>query len=132
MRSIPVDVNAFTGFMCVNPPEPKVANLDTGEVRKDRDGNTLYVVGVVAMRGRDSSVIQVTVPGEPKGLGMGTALRLHALEAVPWDREGRSGVAYRAAAVTPLETSADPGAARRGVSALTPPAGGPARGGDAN
>jgi hypothetical protein len=104
MRSIPVDVNAFTGFMCVNPPEPKVANLDTGEVRKDRaSGQTMFVIGIVAMRGRDSSVIQVQVPGEPKGLSVGTALRLTGLEGAPWERDGRSGVSFRAVAVTPLE-----------------------------
>jgi hypothetical protein len=133
MRSIPVDVSAFTGFMCVNPPEPKVANLDTGEVRKDRvSGQTMFVVGVVAMRGRDSSVIQVNVPGEPGGLGVGTALRLVGLEAAPWDRDGRSGVSFRAVAVTPLEmTGTDSGPGRRGGPApLAPPASG--RGGDAS
>jgi len=131
MRSIPVDVNAFTGFMCVNPPEPKVANLDTGEVRKDRaSGQTVFVVGVVAMRGRDSSVIQVQVPGEPKGLGIGTALRLVGLEGAPWDRDGRSGVSFRATAVLPVEIGG-PEQGRRPVGA--PPApGGPGRGGDAS
>lgn len=44
MRNIPVDVSALT-FVCVSPPRPKVINQDTGEVRVDRDGNTVFTVG---------------------------------------------------------------------------------------
>jgi hypothetical protein len=88
--------------------------LDTGEVRKDRaSGQTMFVIGVVAMRGRDSSVIQVQVPGEPKGLGVGTALRLVGLEGAPWERDGRSGVSLRAVAVTPLEMGGAVNAGRK-------------------
>jgi hypothetical protein len=91
--------------------------------------SSVFVVGVVAIRGKDSSVIQVSVPGEPKGLGVGTALRLVGLEAVPWDVEGRSGVSFRATAVVPMDApGADPG--RRPV--MVPPAGATARGGEAN
>src|SRR5689334_23259813 len=97
MRAIPVDVAAFTGFACVMLPEPKLVDMDTGEVRKDRrTGQTVFTVGVCAMRGRDSSVIQVSVVGEPAGLMLGASLELAELEATPWDRDGRSGVAWRA------------------------------------
>jgi hypothetical protein len=132
VRAIPVDVNVFGGFMCVHPPEVK-ANPRTGEVRKDAaSGESVFVVGVVAIRGKDSSVIQVSVPGEPKGLGVGTALRLVGLEAVPWDVEGRSGVSFRATAVVPADSAGpgDAGVGRRPV--VVPPAGATARGGEAN
>ena len=83
-------------------PEPKLVDMDTGEVRKDRrTGVTVYTVGVCAMRGRDSSVIQVSVVGEPHGLMLGAPVELVELEAAPWDRDGRSGVAWRAGAVNP-------------------------------
>jgi hypothetical protein len=125
VRSIPVDVSSFGGFMCVHPPEPK-ANPQTGEVRKDTaTGLTVYVVGVVALKGKDSSVIQISVPGEPVGLVVGSPVRLVDLEAVPWDVDGRSGVSFRASAVGILEPGQAAGAARRPVSA-------PARGGDAS
>jgi hypothetical protein len=122
-----VDVSVFGGFMCVNPPEVK-ANPRTGEVRTDTaTGLPVFVVGVVAIRGRDSSVIQISVPGEPVGLGVGTALRLVELEAVPWDVEGRSGVSFRAAGVLPFEPVAPEVAesSRRSAS-------GAARGGEAS
>ena len=104
MRTIPVDVAAFEAWLCVMLPEPRVANPETGELRKDREtGQTMYQVGVCAIQGRNSSVIQVTVVGEPQGLSLGAAVRVVDLEATPWDRDGRSGVAWRAAALAPLQ-----------------------------
>lgn len=99
MRSIPVDVSMFGGFMCVNAPEIK-ANPTTGEVRKDvATGLPMYVVGVVALKGKDSSVIQISVPGEPEGMTVGSAVRVVGLEAVPWSVGDRSGVSFRASAL---------------------------------
>ena len=104
MRTIPVDVSAFEAWLCVMLPEPRVANLETGELRKDREtGKTMYQVGVCAIQGRNSSVIQVTVVGEPQGLTLGAPVRVVDLEATPWDRDGRSGVAWRASALAPLQ-----------------------------
>jgi hypothetical protein len=120
--------------MCVSPPEVK-ANPRTGEVRTDTaTGLPVYVVGVVAIKGRDSSVIQVAVPGEPGGLVVGSALVLTGLEAVPWDVEGRSGVSFRASAVTGAEVG---GATAASAGRRPATAGGagsgaaPSRGGDA-
>jgi hypothetical protein len=134
MRSIPVNVEAFAGFTCVMAPEAKVANLDTGEVRKDRaTGKTVYEVALVAMRGRDSSVIRVAIVGEPVGITLGASVRVTDLEAVPWDRDGRSGVSWRAGAIVPLESVPGASSGRRPATGNpfgTPPAGGKA--GDAN
>ncbi|WP_443669982.1 SCO3933 family regulatory protein [Kineosporia corallincola] len=104
MRTIPVDVSAFEAWLCVMLPEPRVANPDTGELRKDREsGQTMYQVGVCAIQGRNSSVIQVTVVGEPQGLTLGAPVKVVDLQATPWDRDGRSGVAWRASALAPLQ-----------------------------
>ncbi len=83
-------------------PEAKVIDTSTGEVRKDRQtGETVYSVGVVTIRGRDSSVIQVAlvVRGEPLRMvvprrvglrvwrcGLAVTVRLHPSQ-VPADRE---------------------------------------------
>jgi hypothetical protein len=118
MRSIPVNTEAFAGFVCVALPEPRVANQETGEVRKDRaSGQVLYSVGVCAIRGRDSSVIQVSVAGEPRGLTVGAPVRLVDLEASSWDIDGRSGVAWRAGSVLPASGANPPeGSGRRPTS----------------
>jgi hypothetical protein len=125
MRTIPVNTSAFEAWLCVMLPEPRVANLETGELRKDREtGKTMYQVGVCAIQGRNSSVIQVTVVGEPQGLTLGAPVRVVDLEATPWDRDGRSGVAWRASALGPVQApaggrptgapAAGPGAGARG------------------
>ena len=94
--------SAFAGFMCVMAPEAKVVDTATGEVRKDRrTGATVFTVGVVAIRGRDSSVIQVAEVGEPSGVAVGTPVRVSELEASPWEHDGRSGIAWRAASIVP-------------------------------
>jgi hypothetical protein len=117
MRSIPVKESAFVGLVCVMAPEAKLVDLDTGEVKKDRrSGQTVWTVGVCAMRGRDSSVIQVAVVGEPAGLGVGMPVRVVELEAAPWERDGRSGIAWRAQAILPA------------AAAIPSPAGGPDQG----
>ena len=88
----------------------------------------MFVVGVVAIRGKDSSVIQVMVAGEPVGLSVGSALVLSELEAVPWEIEGRSGVSFRAAAISGRDPESGTGAGRRpGAGAGAGPE---ARGGD--
>ncbi len=113
-----MDVSAFEAWLCVMLPEPRVANPDTGELRKDREsGQTMYSVGVCAIQGRNSSVIQVTVVGEPQGLSLGAPVRVVDLEATPWDRDGRSGVAWRASGLSPIQ----------GAPSNRPPAGAPGR-----
>ncbi|NLT56599.1 MAG: hypothetical protein GXX79_18955 [Actinomycetales bacterium] len=109
MRSIPVKESAFAGLMCVMAPEPKLVDVKTGEVKRDQaTGQTVWTVGVCALRGRDSSVIQISVVGEPRGLSVGMPLRVVDLEATPWEREGRSGIAWRAGQVLSA-TEAPPG-----------------------
>lgn len=134
MRAIPIDLSAFGGFMCVNPPEPK-GNARTGEMKTDlATGLPVYQVGVVAIRGRDSSVIQVAVPGEPNGLMVGTALQLVGLEAVPWEVDGRSGITFRASAIMAVTPDAGPSASagrRPGAASGASPAPVSARSGDA-
>jgi hypothetical protein len=44
-------------------------------------------------------VIAVTVAGEPK-VSAGRAVTITGLVALPWSQDGRSGVAYRADAIT--------------------------------
>ena len=104
-------VESFEGLLCVMVPVPKVVDAATGEVRTDRrTGLTVYTVGVCAMRGKDSAVIQVSVPGEPVGLRLGAPVEVTDLEASPWSHEGRSGLTWRATSVT----AAGAGARRTG------------------
>ncbi len=109
VQNIPVDTNRLGTLMCVVPPEPRV-NQETGEVRKDRDGNLIYVVGVsVRQQGnRKASVIEVAVPGEPAGVMEGMRVHVADLVAVAWEMEGRRGTSFRASAVVPAAPASAP------------------------
>src|SRR5258708_7343543 len=120
MKSIPVDISRLTGAICVSAPEVK-ADLETGQIRTDRaSGLPVYLVGIsVKLAGtRKAYVLDVAVPGEPVGITEGAPVRLFDLEAVPWAMDGRSGISYKATAITAATPTgaagrADP-TARRG------------------
>jgi hypothetical protein len=110
--TIPVDI-AGTVFMAAGTPVPKLADRETGELKTDREGRTLYEVSVLK---RDPSatraeLIAVTVAGEPAGVDMGVPLHITGLVAYVWgmnDRDGnlRYGVSFRAESVTAGTTKA--------------------------
>jgi hypothetical protein len=106
VRSIPVDVSKFT-FVCVSASRPRVANQETGEVKVDRDGNTVYQVGLSAAdeSGR-VELVNVSVSGNP-GTAVGQVVVPVGLVAFPWEQvrngERRSGIAFRAAQIVPAD-----------------------------
>ncbi len=107
MRSIPVDTTRLGVLRCAVAPEPKLSGLETKEVKKDRDGNTIYTVAVmVRQEARRVSVIEIAVAGEPKGVDEGVEVRVTGLEAFSWAMGDRHGISFRAAAITPVTTSA--------------------------
>ncbi|MBR7837188.1 hypothetical protein KDL01_28180 [Actinospica durhamensis] len=73
-------------------------------------GQPEYLVGILAKLPGDrrAFVIDVRVPGEPSGLVEGAPVLLHGLTGSPWDLEGRSGVSYRADAITPATPTTPP------------------------
>jgi hypothetical protein len=102
MQSIPVDTTRLGVLRCAVAPEAKISNFETQEVKKDKEGNTVYTVGVmVRQEGRRVSVIEVAVTGEPRGVTEGTEVRITGLEAFAWSMGDRHGISYRAAAITP-------------------------------
>ncbi|AGP55961.1 regulatory protein [Streptomyces rapamycinicus] len=107
MQSIPVDTTRLGVLRCAVGPEPKIADFESKEVKKDRDGNTIYTVAVtVRQDGRRVSVIEIAVPGEPKGVVEGSEVRVTGLEAFAWAMGDRHGISFRAAAITPVPASA--------------------------
>jgi hypothetical protein len=115
LRTIPIDTGKLSLWLCASAPEVR-SDPTTGEVRTDREsGKPLYLVGVlVKVAGeRRAYVLDVQVPGEPSGLAEGETVAVADLEAAPWERDGRSGVTYRASAIVPAPV---PDAAKPAVS----------------
>ena len=122
LQRIPVDLSGCL-VICSELPAPRVRDRETGEVRKDRDGRTLFSVGVCVIQERDSDVVSVTVAGEPAGLVRGAPVLVRNLVASPWeqrdDRTGqlRHGVAFRAESIVPADGSGGTGSSGSGGSA---------------
>ncbi|MFI9238507.1 hypothetical protein [Streptomyces sp. NPDC053079] len=107
MQSIPVDTTRLGVLRCAVAPEPKLASFETKEVKKDRDGNTIYTVAVmVRQEARRVSVIEIAVAGEPVGVLEGVEVKVTGLEAFSWAMGDRHGISFRAAAITPVPAPA--------------------------
>jgi hypothetical protein len=108
MRTIPVDLGKLSGFTLALLPAP-YTDRESGDVRKDRDsGLPLYLIGVNISNpdAREAYSLMIQVAGEPAALELNQVVKVYDLTASPWDRDGRSGVTYRASAITPASASA--------------------------
>ncbi|CAL9409953.1 hypothetical protein SUDANB106_01647 [Streptomyces sp. enrichment culture] len=112
MRQIPVDTSAAT-VMVAQPPQPKIANRQTGEIALDREtGAKMMTVDVLFVMDGQAEVLNVVVPepGISGELMMGAPVALTGLIARPWENEfngqKRHGISFRAAAVTSLAQTA--------------------------
>ncbi|MFI0486794.1 hypothetical protein [Actinomadura sp. 9N215] len=108
MRNIPVDVSALT-FVCVSAPRPKLLDQDTGEVKVDRNGQTVFTVGLSAADATGRvDLLNVSVPGE-QPVTIGEIVTPVGLVAFPWEAvlggEKRFGVAFRAERVAPVSST---------------------------
>ncbi|MCP9951691.1 SCO3933 family regulatory protein [Actinomadura madurae] len=111
MRNIPVDLTALT-FVCVSPPRPKLVNQDTGEVKTDRNGQTVFTVGLSAADAMGRvDLLNVAVVGD-QSVTIGEVVTPVGLTAFPWEAvlggEKRWGVAYRADRIAPVSSAAPP------------------------
>ena len=91
-----------TSFQVTRVSEPKV-DITTGRIKTDRaTGQELYTIQLMALDEKGGEVITVTVAGVVREIPAMTPVSVVELEAIPWNNNGRSGVAFRAASVTPV------------------------------
>ena len=102
---IPVDTGRLT-FVCVTDPRPRLVSQDTGEIKTDRNGQTIYQVGLSAadVSGR-VELVNVSVSGEPQ-VRVGQVVQPAGLVGFVWEQarggQTRWGIAYRADSITPV------------------------------
>jgi hypothetical protein len=102
MRLIIDTGKAASGFMMSRGFEPKL-DITTGRIKTDRTtGQELYTIQLMALDDRGGEVITVTVAGAVREIPVMTPVSVVELEAIPWNNNGRNGVAFRAASVTPV------------------------------
>ena len=97
-----LDTSAVARFIVSRAPAPKVER-ETGRQRADtQTGELLFSVQVMALDDTGGDVLSVTVPGEPR-VTVGQDVRIEGLVATYWEQNGRSGVAFRAASISPVD-----------------------------
>ncbi|BAX96705.1 putative regulatory protein [Mycobacteroides stephanolepidis] len=90
---------AAVQFMCTKNPEPRT-DFGTGQPKIDKaTGTVLHQVQLMALDADGGDVLAVTVAGQPK-VTVGQQVSVTNLVATPWSQDGRSGVAFRADAIT--------------------------------
>ncbi|MBZ4537801.1 hypothetical protein [Mycobacterium avium] len=89
-----------TQFIVTRAAEPRL-NFDTGSPKVDTStGLPLYAAQLLALDDTGGEVLSVTVAGDPK-LSVTQPVSVSGLVAIPWAQGDRSGVAFRADAITP-------------------------------
>src|SRR5690349_10929882 len=102
---MPVDVTKLQ-FVCVAAPRPRLKNRQTGELKLDADGNTIYEVALsVADAAGRLELIKVSVSGEPQ-IALGMPVVPMDLQAGVWEQvlggQKRWDVWYRASSIVPF------------------------------
>lgn len=107
MRSIPVDTSRMV-FMAAGSPRPKIKDRQTGEIKFNADGMQLWQIKVLAqVDDNDGEPLLVTFPASHAPVArLGTLLRVEGLTAIPWETNGRHGVAFSASGLAPVEMKA--------------------------
>jgi hypothetical protein len=103
---IPVDTSRLT-FVCVADPRPRLVSQHTGEVKTDKNGQTVYQVGLSAADANGRvELVNVSVSGEPQ-VTVGQRVQPAGLVGFAWEQtrngETRWGIAYRADTITPVD-----------------------------
>jgi hypothetical protein len=97
---LPIDTSKMT-FITAADPRP-VLDFESRQPRVDGQGRPLFSVRVFASGDEIGQVIEVKTAGEPAGVTRNMPVKVSGLTVQPWTlKNGKSGVAYRAAAITP-------------------------------
>lgn len=102
MKTIPVDTSKMSLLIA---GAIVAATTPDGSARRDRAGQTLFNVPVIAVSETASAeTFTVRVPGPVPQLPSLTPVRLVGLVARPWTMDGgRSGVSFSAESIQPVQ-----------------------------
>lgn len=105
MRNIPVDTSQMV-FMAAGSPRPKLKDRQTGEIKYNVDGVPMWQLKVLAqVEDNDAETVLLSFPATHAITArLGTPLTVEGLKAIPWETNGRHGVAFSASSVGPLNT----------------------------
>ena len=111
---LPIDASRLQ-FIVVGEAEP-VRKFEQDKPREawaprmDDNGELLWRVQLVAFGDGGADILRVVVPGDP-GVKEGELVRVEGMTAQPWEMDGRSGMAFRAAAIRAASVRSEKAAA---------------------
>jgi hypothetical protein len=101
-------------FMVTKQPEPKVDGNKQQQYRRNPDGSQgapMWTTQVLALNETEGGeTIKVSTAGMKPEMTVATMVRPVGLEAIPWNRNGSHGVAYRAEELHVLSNGHEPAA----------------------
>jgi hypothetical protein len=104
--ALPVDSSKLL-LLCGAPPEA-LLDYESGEHKKNRDGEALYRTEVIVMGFGRPQVVGVRTPREPKALVVGAPVTIPGFSVAPFTtRDGGSGVLYEATAIEQAKGTKD-------------------------
>ena len=107
MRNIPIPIDTLRlTFVVVTAPRPRLVSQETGEIKTDKSGRTVYTVGLSAADATGRvELVNVNVSGEP-AVSVGEVVQPTGLVGFAWEQvrggQLRWGIAYRADSITPV------------------------------
>lgn len=107
MRTIPIPVDVSKlHITCAKAARPRLVSKETGEIKRDRDGNTMYEVTLLIEddNGRMELVKVSTTPEPP--ISPGDEVVPVGLVGYVWEQAGRWGISYRARSFLPATAAA--------------------------
>lgn len=110
MRTIPIPVDVSKlRITCAKAARPRLVNKETGEIKRDRDGNAMYEITLLIEddQGR-MELVKVTTTPEPP-VSPGDEVIPVGMVGYVWEQGGRWGIAYRAQSFVPATASAAAG-----------------------
>ncbi|MEV7007199.1 hypothetical protein [Streptosporangium sp. NPDC051022] len=110
MRNIPIPVDVSKlQITCVKAAKPRLVSKETGEIKRDKDGNTMYELTLLFEdEFNRMELVKVSTTPEPQ-VNVGEEIIPVGLVGYVWAQGDRWGIAYRARSFVPA------GSARTGA-----------------
>lgn len=104
MKAIPIDT-ARLRFTCVKTPKPRLVNQETGELKVDKQGNTVFETTFTVEDANDRiELIKIATSGDPR-IRPGQETHPQDLIGYVWEitqnGQPRWGISFRATALLP-------------------------------
>ena len=94
-----IDTSEVTCQVTKNPEQKLDQN---GKQKIDRDGRPMWTTQVMALDKTGGEVLAITVAGVSPTVTVGQMVKPVGLEAIPWNNNGKHGVAFRAVELKPV------------------------------